>query len=86
MQSQLGRDALEGCYGCVGWRVMGALLWRRLDALWGVAGAQVRCVVGRRGWRFVMWVHFGKISIGREGTIEIYILLKVKDYETDRCN
>lgn len=59
-------------------------------ALWGVVGAQVRWVMGallgRRGWRFVMWVHFGKVSIGREGTIEIYILLKVKDYETDRCN
>lgn len=45
---------------------MGALLWRRLDALWGVVGAQgmALCYVGS----------FGEVSIDREGTIEeIYI-------------
>ena len=54
---------------------MGALLGR----YGGVAGAQVRCVMGallgRRGRRWVFLMgSFGEVSIDREGTIEeIYI-------------
>lgn len=62
--------------------VLDGALWGRccgagVDALWSVVGAQVRCVMGallgRRGWRFVMWVHLGKYLFIEKVQLKKYI-------------